>query len=115
LSITQLNTGVSLLIYGMFGWLSVITATAVIVFSVVQRRLTRASSALDEFEAGSVSSASSVSRRSAPSGPRKRYGAVAPVHQQPGRPDVRHSGRLGGAPSSGGSAIDQLGLQTSAC
>jgi len=108
--VSQLTGGVQLLVYGMVVWLGVITATSVIVFATVQRRLSRASQALDEFEAGSVSSASSVTRRSAPSGLRKRYGPVAPVHQ-PGRTDVRHSARLG----SGGSAVDHLGLPTSAC
>jgi len=110
--INSINSGVQLLVYGMIIWLTVITVTAVIVFAIVQRRLSRASQALDEFEAGSVSSASSVSRRSAPSGLRKRYGTVAPVHQ-PGRTDVRHSARLGAR--LGGSAVDHLGLPTSSC
>jgi hypothetical protein len=60
--IDKLHEGVNLLVYGMIGWLTIITLAAIVVFVVVYARLSRAARALDDAEAGStVSGATSKS------------------------------------------------------
>lgn len=53
----KLNEGVYFLVYGMIGWLSVITLASLIVFVVINTKLSRAASELDDAEAGPISSA----------------------------------------------------------
>jgi len=60
--LTQLRGGVQMLIYGMVGWLSVVTVAAVCIFIGVYVRMSRMASSLDDAEAGS--SISSKSSRS---------------------------------------------------
>ena len=49
-----MNEGVGLLVYGMIGWLSIVTLAAVVVFVVVHVKLSHAASLLDDEEAFSV-------------------------------------------------------------
>jgi hypothetical protein len=56
----KLHGGVSLLVYGMVGWLSTITIGAIVVFAIVYGRLVRASRALDDAETGSSISSKST-------------------------------------------------------
>lgn len=59
----QLHGGVQMLIYGMVGWLSVVTVAAVCIFIGVYVRMSRMASSLDDAETGSsISSKSSRSK-----------------------------------------------------
>jgi hypothetical protein len=62
----KLHGGVSLLVYGMVGWLSTITIGAIVVFAIVYGRLARASRALDDAETGSSISSRSSRRPKVP-------------------------------------------------
>ena len=58
--LTKLSGGVQMLIYGMVGWLSVVTVAAVCIFVGVYIRMSRVARSLDDAETGSsVSSKSS--------------------------------------------------------
>ena len=58
----RLSGGVQMLVYGMVGWLSVVTVAAVCIFIGVYVRMSRMARALDDAETGS--SISSKSSRS---------------------------------------------------
>lgn len=59
----HLNWNIDLLLYCMIAWLGLISVVAVIVFVIVNVKLTQANRALDELEVGSVSTASSKRSR----------------------------------------------------
>jgi len=60
--LAKLSVGVQMLIYGMVGWLSVVTIAAICIFVVVYVRMSRMAKSLDDAETGS--SISSKSSRS---------------------------------------------------
>ena len=58
--LSKLSGGVEMLVYGMVGWLSVVTVTAICIFIGVYIRMSRVARSLDDAETGSsVSSKSS--------------------------------------------------------
>ena len=58
--LSQLSGGVEMLIYGMVGWLSVVTVAALFIFVGVYVRMSRMARSLDDAETGSsISSKSS--------------------------------------------------------
>jgi len=58
--LSKLSGGVQMLIYGMVGWLSVVTVAAVCIFAGVYIRMSRVARSLDDAETGSsISSKSS--------------------------------------------------------
>ena len=60
----QIGGGLQMLIYGMVGWLSVVTVAAICIFIGVYIRMSRVARSLDDAETGSsVSSKSSRSVR----------------------------------------------------
>jgi len=63
--LTQLSGGVQMLIYGMVGWLSVVTVAAIFIFIGIYVRMSRMARSLDDAETGS--SVSSKSSRSSSS------------------------------------------------
>jgi len=58
-----LSNGIKLLLYGMIGWLGLITIASVVVFIIVNIRLNQANRALDELEVGSESTVTSKRSR----------------------------------------------------
>jgi hypothetical protein len=62
--IAKLHEGVNLLVYGMIGWLTIITLAAIVVFVVIYTRLSRAARELDDAEAGSTSGSKSSAKSS---------------------------------------------------
>ena len=60
--LSKLSSGVQMLIYGMVGWLSVVTVAAICIFIGVYLRMSRMARSLDDAETGS--SISSKSSRS---------------------------------------------------
>jgi hypothetical protein len=65
-NLDKLSGGVHVLVYGMVGWLGVITIGAIVVFAVVYTRLSRAARALDDAETGSSISSKSSKRSQCP-------------------------------------------------
>lgn len=59
----NLSTGIRILLYGMIGWLALITIASVVVFVIVNIRLNQANRALDELEVGSESTVTSKRSR----------------------------------------------------
>jgi len=60
--LTKLSGGVQMLIYGMVGWLSVVTVAALVIFVGVYVRMSRVARSLDDAETGSsIASADSRS------------------------------------------------------
>jgi len=60
--LAKLDGGVQMLIYGMVGWLSIVTVAAILIFVGVYIRMSRMARSLDDAETGS--SVSSKSSRS---------------------------------------------------
>jgi len=58
-----LSNGIKILLYGMIGWLGLITIASVVVFIIVNVRLNQANRALDELEVGSESTVTSKRSR----------------------------------------------------
>jgi len=58
-----LSNGIKILLYGMIGWLGLITIASVVVFIIVNVRLNQANRALDELEIGSESTVTSKRSR----------------------------------------------------
>lgn len=63
LELDTLSNGIKILLYGMIGWLGLITIASVVVFIIVNIRLNQANRALDELEVGSESTVTSKRSR----------------------------------------------------
>lgn len=89
----ELNEGVGLLVYGMIGWLSIVTLAAIIVFVVVHVKLSRAAKLLADEESSTIVTA----KKSKKKGSRSRSRPV-PLSAGKRLPSLSPPG-LQGAPS----------------